>query len=130
MNLAAVNYHHSDKQSLYGEILAYRLRQLKQARLTKLTAAEADAQGAPIPLDHLITILAATLLLPDAPGAHGPAGRRLLGRALVDPLPFTAVILAEEFKPTMTRWGQAVRRHAPAMAPTRFLWQLSFVVGA
>jgi AcrR family transcriptional regulator len=130
VNLAAVNYHHSDKQSLYGEILAYRLHQLKQARLTKLTSAEADAQGGPVPLDQLITILAATLLLPDAPRSHGPAGRRLLGRSLVEPLSFTATILADEFQPAMTRWGQAVRRHAPAMAPTRFLWQLSFVVGA
>jgi AcrR family transcriptional regulator len=130
VNLAAVNYHHSDKQSLYAEILTYRLRQLKQARLTKLTSAEEDAQGNPVPLAQLITILAATLLLPAASESPGPAGRRLLGRALVDPLPFTATILADEFQPTMTRWGQAVRRHAPARAPSRFLWQLSFVVGA
>jgi AcrR family transcriptional regulator len=130
VNLAAVNYHHSDKQSLYGEILTSRLRQLCQARLAKLMAAEAGARGAPVPLDQLITILAATLLLPDEPGSHGPAGRRLLGRSLVEPLPFTATILADEFQPTMTRWGQAVRRHAPGVTPTRFLWQLSFVVGA
>ncbi len=127
VNLAAVNYHHSDKQSLYGEILTYRLRQLKQARLDQLAAAEARAASTPVPVDELMRILAAPLLLPDPCGA---AGRRLLGRALVEPLPHTAPILAAEFQPAMTRWGQALRRHAPAMAPADFLWQLSFVVGA
>src|SRR4051812_21652732 len=58
VNLAAVNYHYSDKQSLYAEILAYRLRQLKQARLAKLADAEARALGAPVPLEELMAILA------------------------------------------------------------------------
>ncbi len=130
VNLAAVNYHHSDKQSLYAEILTSRLRQLSQARLARLANAEARAAGAAVPLGELVDLLARPLLLPDTPQAHGPAGRRLLGRALVEPLPFTAPILAAEFQPAMTRWGQAVRRHAPAMAPAAFLWQLSFLVGA
>lgn len=130
VNLAAVNYHHSDKESLYIEILAYRLKQLNQARLARLTDAEVSAAGEPVALFALVDILARPLLLPDFHGAHGAAGRRLLGRVLVEPLPFTAPLLATEFQPAMTRWGQAVRRHMPAMAPAEFLWQLSFVVGA
>jgi len=30
----------------------------------------------------------------------------------------------------MSRFGQALRRHAPALSPEDFLWRLSFVVGA
>ena len=130
VNLAAVNYHYSDKQSLYVEILTYRLLQLKTARLNKLTEAEDRALGAPVPLEELMNILAGPLLLPDAPNTHGPAGRRLLGRALIEPLPFTTPVLASEFQPAMTLWGQAVRRHAPALSPPGFLWLLSFIVGA
>jgi AcrR family transcriptional regulator len=130
VNLAAVNYHHSDKESLYGAILRYRLHQLNRARLTRLDTAEERASGRPVPITALVDILARPLLMPDFPTAHGAAGRRLLGRILVEPLPFTAPILATEFQPAMTRWGQAVRRHLPAMAPAEFLWQLSFVVGA
>ncbi len=130
VNLAAVNYHHSDKESLYGEMLRYRLKQLSQIRAARLAEAEARAAGAPVPLAALMEILARPLLAPDFPGAPALAGRRLLGRALLEPLPFTAPILDAEFQPAMTRWGQAVRRHAPTVAPAEFLWQLSFVVGA
>jgi AcrR family transcriptional regulator len=130
VNLAAVNYHHSDKESLYSEILRYRLKQLNRARLAKLAEAEARAAGEPVAMATLADVLARPLLLPDFPGAPGAAGRRLLGRLLLEPLPFTAPILAAEFQPAMTRWGQAVRRRVPAMAPAEFLWQLSFVVGA
>ena len=130
VNLAAVNYHHSDKQSLYAEILTYRLRQLKQARLTRLAEAESRAAGAPVPLAELVDILARPLLLPDPLTASSPAGRRLLGRILIEPLPFTAPILADEFQPAMARCGQAIRRHIPGTPPAKFLWQLSLVVGA
>lgn len=130
VNLAAVNYHHSDKESLYTAILVYRLKQLNQVRLAGLADAEARAAGEPVPTAELFDLLARPLLAPSFPGAPGPAGRRLLGRVLVEPLPFAAPILAAEFQPAMTRWGQALRRHVPAMAPAEFLWQLSFVVGA
>lgn len=130
VNLAAVNYHHNDKQSLYLEILTYRLRQLKLARVTRLTEAENRAAGAPVPLAELLDILARTLLLPDNVNAHGPMGRRLLGRVLIEPLPFTTPVIAAEFQPAMTRCGQAIRRNLPALPPAKFLWQLSLVVGA
>jgi len=86
--------------------------------------------GAPVPVEELVDILARPLLLPDTPAAHGPAGRRLLGRILIEPLPFTAPILASEFQPAMARCGQAIRRHLPGLPPAKFLWQLSLVAGA
>lgn len=130
VNLAAVNYHYSDKQSLYVELLTYRLRQLNQVRLAKLAEVEARAANAPVPVADLIDILARPLLLPDTRSAHGPAGRRLLGRVLIEPLPFTAAMLTTEFQPAMTRLGQAIRRHLPGLPPEEFLWRLSFMVGA
>lgn len=130
VNLAAVNYHHSDKQSLYLEILTYRLRQVSGERLERLSAAEARAAGSPVPISELIDILARPLLLSDAATGRTSEGNRLLGRLLIEPLPFTADALATEFQPAMTRWGQALRRHMPAMSPAEFVWQLSFVVGA
>lgn len=55
---------------------------------------------------------------------------RLLGRSLTDPLPFMEELLAREFQPATARFGQAVRRHVPNLAPEDFLWRLSFVIGA
>jgi AcrR family transcriptional regulator len=130
--LAAVNYHYSDKQSLYVEILTYRLRQLSRARLDRLAAAEARAGNEFIPLAEVVDILAQPFLQPDEgtlPG-FGPASRRLLGRALIEPLGFLAPVLATDFQPAVARCGQAIRRHLPALPPADFLWQYSFVVGA
>ncbi|MEJ1973585.1 MAG: helix-turn-helix domain-containing protein [Lacunisphaera sp.] len=80
VNLAAVNYHYSDKQSLYLEILTYRLRQVSQARLHRLTEADTRASGSPLPLEEIVDILAQPLLQPDeSMTTFGPASRRLLG---------------------------------------------------
>lgn len=131
VNLAAVNYHYSDKQSLYLEILTYRLRQVSQARLHRLTEADTRASGSPVPLEEIVDILAQPLLQPDeSMTTFGPASRRLLGRVLVEPLPFLAATLAAEFQPAVARCGQAIRRHLPALPPADFVWQYSFVVGA
>jgi len=132
VNLAAVNYHYSDKQSLYLEIVAYRLRQLSRIRLEKLASAEARNGRAPIPLAEIIDILAQPLLQPDESSqpTFGPASRRLLGRALIEPLGFLAPVLAADFQPAVARCGQAIRRHLPALPPADFLWQYSFVIGA
>jgi AcrR family transcriptional regulator len=131
VNLAAVNYHHGDKESLYLEIIRRRLQPINQSRLRNLTEAELQAGEAPVPLDTLVDIMARPLFELYADTDHG--GRhaaRLIGRSLVEPLPFMTKFLAEEFQPVMSRFGQALRRHAPTLSPEDFLWRLSFVVGA
>ncbi len=131
VNLAAVNYHHGDKESLYLEIIRRRLQPINESRLKNLAAAELGAEGSPVPLDVLVEIMARPLFELYADADHG--GRhaaRLIGRSLVEPLPFMTKFLAAEFQPVMSRFGQALRRHAPALPPEDFLWRLSFVVGA
>jgi hypothetical protein len=54
----------------------------------------------------------------------------LLGRVLVEPLDFLAPVLATEFQPAITRCGQALRRHVPALPPADFVWRYSFIVGS
>lgn len=132
VNLAAVNYHYSDKRSLYLEILTRRLRQLSHARLTRLTEAEARASGSLVPLAEIVDILAGSLLQPDESSmpTFGPASRRLVGRALVEPLGFLAPVLAADFQPAVTRCGQAIRRHFPTLPPSDFIWRYSFLVGS
>jgi AcrR family transcriptional regulator len=131
VNLAAVNYHHGDKESLYLEILRRRIQPINQARLARLDEAERQAGDQPVPLAVLMEILARPLfeLFADS-HENGRHGARLIGRALVEPLPFTEPLLAAEFQPWLARFGQALRRHAPALTPEDFLWRFSFVIGA
>lgn len=131
VNLAAVNYHHGDKESLYLEILRRRIQPINQRRLAMLEEAEQQAGGQPVPLVTLIEILAGPLFALYAESDENSRhGARLVGRALVEPLPFTDPFLAGEFQPCLARFGQALRRHAPALTPEDFLWRFSFVIGA
>src|SRR6478736_2497109 len=85
VNLAAVNYHYSDKQSLYLEILGCRLRQLSRIRQDRLAEAESRASGTPVTLETIIDILAQPLLQTDeTTSTLNPSSRRLLGRALIE----------------------------------------------
>lgn len=131
VNLAAVNYHFSDKESLCREILTHRLRQINKVRLEELSLSEAGAQGSIVPLEDIVIIMARPMFQPgSSPASYSSASIRLLGRIITEPLPFTAEILGAELQPAMTRFGQAVRRHAPSLSPQDFLWRFSFVIGA
>jgi len=131
VNLAAVNYHHGDKESLYLEILRRRIQPINQTRLVWLDEAEKQAGDQPVPLALLMEILAGPLFqLYAESDKNGRYGARLIGRALVEPLPFMETFLAGEFQPWLARFGQALRRHASALTPEDFLWRFSFVIGA
>ena len=61
VNLAAVNYHHGDKESLYLEVLRRRIQPINQTRLAMLDEAEQQAGDQPVPLAMLMEILAGPL---------------------------------------------------------------------
>jgi AcrR family transcriptional regulator len=131
VNLAASHYHLGDKKSLYGMVVTRRLRPLNEARLAELEQAEQQTEGRAVPLARIIDIMIRPLF--ELSAAKNGAGRhfaRILGRSLTDPLPFTDELLAREFQPVMARFGQALRRQVPNLAPEDFLWRLGFVVGA
>jgi AcrR family transcriptional regulator len=131
VNLAAINYHYYDKETLCREIITQRLRTINATRLAELTGAEARLGGTPVPLAEILEIMARPLFQSgNDPTTYSVASRRLLGRIFLEPLPFSSEILARELQPAMTRFGQAIRRHVPSQSPQDFIWRFSFVVGA
>jgi len=127
-NVAALNYHHYDKPTLYRKILSRRLNQINQRRLELLDLAQSKAGDDPVPLSEIFAALAAPLLIPAEPDSR--EGMRLVSRILLESPALTGESLPSEFQPAMLRFGQAIRRHAPALPPADFLWQFSFVLGA
>ena len=131
VNLAAVNYHYGDKESLYVAVIMRRMEPINRARLAKLNQAEELAGDQPLPLAVVLEIMARPLFeLCDGTDKGGLSIARIIGRSMADPLPVMDEIVVRQFQPTMARFGQAIRRHVPALAPEDFLWRLSFVVGA
>jgi hypothetical protein len=112
-------------------MITHRIQVINTARVGELSQAEARSAGTLVPLDEIIEIMARPLFLAgNNPAAYNDASRRLLGRVFTEPLPFTREILTTELQPAMTRFGQAIRRHAPSLSPQDFIWRFSFVVGA
>ena len=131
VNLAAVNYHYRDKQSLYVAVIMRRIEPMNQVRLAKLNQAEELAGDNPVPLAVILEIMARPLFeLCDGVDKGEISIARIIGRSMADPLPIMDEIVTRQFQPTMARFGQAIRRHVPALSPEDFLWRLSFVVGA
>jgi AcrR family transcriptional regulator len=130
-NLAAVNYHFYDKESLCREIITRRIRPINATRLEALGQAEARQPDTLAPLEEIMETMARPLFICGSdPAGYNPASRRLLGRIFIEPLPFASEILAAEMQPAMTRFGQAIRRHVPSLSPQDFVWRYSFIVGA
>ena len=131
VNLAAINYHFGNKESLYCEVLRRRLRSMNRDRLEKLASAIELAGDKPIPLALIIDIFARPLFESgDSPLEKNGHTSRLIGRSTVEPLPFAEEVLASELHMTTALFARAIRKHAPTLQPKDFMWRLNFVVGA
>lgn len=131
VNLAAINYHFGDKASLYCEVIASRLRPINQSRLKKLTNAGELAGNQLIPLSLLFDIYARPIFeLCENKDGNGIHLLRLIGRSMIEPLPFVDKLLTTELHPVTSRFAQAIRRHVPNLTAEEFMWRLNFVVGA
>lgn len=131
VNLAAVNYHFGNKETLYGEVIRRRVRPINQARLARLDEALARAGDQPPPLEEILDILIRPVFdVHRDPARGGEAIVRIISRCLTEPLPFMSDLIAAEFHPVLARFSQAIRRRAGHLTPEDFMWRMSFVVGA
>jgi len=130
VNLAAIHYHFGDKKSLYCSVISNQLRPINQVRLVGLANALKYSGDKPIPLSLLVDIYARPLFDLCVDDPNGLAMIRLLGRSMIEPLPFVDKLLAEELHPVTAQFAQAIRRHVHRLTPEGFMWRVSFVVGA
>jgi len=130
-NLAAINYHFGDKEGLYSALISNLLKPMNAERMERLDHAAALAGNRPIPLPLIIDIFASPIFrLSRRDGSKVNHALRLLGRCLIEPLPFLDCVLATEFHPVINRFAQEIRRHLPNLPPDEFMWRLNYVVGA
>ncbi len=131
VNLAAVNYHFDDLESLYLEVVRRRIRPLNQTRLALIDAAVQEAGGELPSMRSILDILIRPVFeVHRNPARGGHHFVRIMARCLSEPLPFMEGLLAEDFHPALTRFSQMLRRHLPKLAPDDFVWRMSFIVGA
>ena len=130
VNLAAVNYHFGNKESLIHSMLSRRLDRLNQERLRLLERFDA-IPGARLTCEHVLgAMFIPALRLSRDPHVGGKAFLRLLGRAYTDPSSFIRDFLNGHYETIAVRFFDAFQRALPHLPREELGWRLHFAMGA
>lgn len=131
VNLAAVNYHFQNKESLIRAVLSRRIGPINQRRFDLMDALEFSAgDDGPLVLEDvlsafLLPVLEARTSCPEM--RHWP---RLLGRLYTELHGSLMELFQREMAPAAQRFTTAIRRAEPTLSPDALAWGLHFGIGA
>ncbi|MBC2381190.1 TetR/AcrR family transcriptional regulator [Pseudomonas sp. WS 5106] len=134
VNLAAVNYHFGDKDSLMQTLLKQRLEPLNEQRLELLARCEAESDG-PLDCDTLLGVLFAPAMGlersdPASANGEGRSFIRFLGRVYSDTSPFIQEYLKVHYQPVFQRFFEAFALALPDLPRNELGVRLQFALKA
>ncbi|MGG5238745.1 TetR/AcrR family transcriptional regulator [Pseudomonas lurida] len=134
VNLAAVNYHFGDKDSLMKTLLMQRLEPLNEQRLELLARCEAESDG-PLDCDTLLGVLFAPAMGlersdPASASGEGRSFIRFLGRVYSDTSPFIQEYLKVHYQPVFQRFFEAFALALPELPRNELGVRLQFALKA
>lgn len=131
VNLAAVNYHFQNKETLIRAVLSRRIGPINQRRFDLLDALEfAAGETGPLDLDE---VLRAFLLPVLEARTECPAMRhwpRLLGRLYTELHGPLMTTFQQEMAPAAQRFTAAIHRAEPTLSQEAMSWGLHFGIGS
>lgn len=131
VNLAAVNYHFQNKQTLIQAVLRRRIGPINKRRFDLLDALEfAAGESGPLELTEvlqafLLPVMEARTACPEM--RHWP---RLLGRLYTELQGSLMELFQREMAPAAQRFTAAIQRAEPGLTPEALAWGLHFGIGA
>jgi AcrR family transcriptional regulator len=130
VNLAAVNYHFQNKDSLIHSVITRRLAMVNDQRLTLLRAVIQEAGNDPPRLDGILDAFARPMM----EAAYGPgavrAWGRLVGRMFSEPGDFMKRVFDDHVQHVAEQFLRAFSSALPGLDRTDLLWRIQFLVGA
>ncbi len=128
VNLAAVNYHFQSKEALVQAVIGRRMGPLNTQRLALLDAYEAEAGGAPVPLEKIMDAFLRPIV--EMVGSHAHEFVPLIGRLYTEPGEFTERLFKQQFEHMARRFLPALQLALPDLPPAEISWRLHFAIGA
>lgn len=128
VNLAAVNYHFQSKDALVQAVIGRRMSPVNAQRLALLDKYEADAGGAPVPLEKILDAFLRPIV--ELVGSHAHQFVPLIGRLYTEPGDFTARLYKQQFEHMRDRFFPVLERALPDLARDELYWRLHFAIGA
>ncbi|WP_321476109.1 TetR/AcrR family transcriptional regulator [uncultured Paludibaculum sp.] len=131
VNLAAVNYHFQNKETLIRAVLHRRIGPINKRRFDLLDALEfAAGDSGPLVLEEvlrafLLPVMEARTSCPEM--RHWP---RLLGRLYTELHGSLMEMFQKEMAPAGQRFTAAIQRAEPGLTPEALAWGLHFGIGA
>jgi AcrR family transcriptional regulator len=128
VNLAAVNYHFQSKEALVQAVIGRRMGPVNARRLALLDAYEAEAAGAPVPLERIMDAFLRPVV--EMIGSQAHEFVPLIGRLYTEGGEFSEQLYKKQFEPLMRRFAPALQRALPDLPRAELSWRLHFAIGA
>jgi AcrR family transcriptional regulator len=131
VNLAAVNYHFGSKEELIKQLLTRRFDPLNNLRSARLTELQRAAKGMALAPEVILeTLFIPALELARDKINSGGNFLRLLGRAYIDPSPYTKLLLSEQYASMIEQFKLAFCQAIPYVPRAELTLRLHFTMGA
>jgi AcrR family transcriptional regulator len=129
VNLAAVNYHFGNKESLVGAVMDRRIAPLNRERLERLDQLERGDRASAPELGDLVEAFVGPALRLSADPVAGETVMRLVGHAITLHGPMRRVFVGQ-FRAVFERYVAAIGRVLPEQPPEEVIWKFLFMIGS
>jgi|WetSurMetagenome_2_1015567.scaffolds.fasta_scaffold182132_2 AcrR family transcriptional regulator len=130
VNLAAVNYHFQNKESLILAVLSRKLAPIEKRRLEMLDEIERASGDGPLDLDAVLRALIAPVLEMRSVDGHRRVFPKLIGRLYTEPGDYFPQLVGRAFSRVLERFLPAFHRALPGMTRGEMAWGLHFGIGS
>ena len=128
VNLAAVNYHFQSKEALVQAVIGRRMGPVNAERIALLDAYEAEAAGAPVPLEKIMDAFLRPVV--EMVGSKAHEFVPVIGRLYTEPGEFVERLYKQQFEHMAQRFMPALLRALPELSRVELSWRLHFAIGA